>query len=267
MEESIEKTIPDAYQMHNKQMVNEACTHGFTEYYYPKNSLDTRVIEFQVEGNSDHCIDPKQTFLKMEFTITGKADRVSANGTTTADVAIGASANPAKVYAINNIFHSSIESVEVYVGNEATTKVDRNYPYCAYLDTIKSYGEHKLHTYCQLAGWYKDDPANMDATDKASSKPLEHRAKFWKLENNTMKGEFIGRLCSPLFQQERVLPSQVSLRVVLRMASNQFVLMHEPGNFELKVTGAVLMVQKVTLSPGLKESWTKLMEEDHPLQY
>jgi hypothetical protein len=267
IEESIEKKIPDSYLMHNKLPVNEACTHGFTEYYYPKNSLDTKVIEFQVEGNGDHCIDPKQIFLKLEFNITGKAVRGTANGTTATEVAIDTGKDSAKVYAINNIFHSSIESVEVYVGNEATTKVDRNYPYCAYLDTIKSYGEHKLHTYCQLAGFYKDDASNMDATDADASKPLQHRAKFWRVQNNTLKGEFIGRLCSPLFQQDRVLPSQVPLRVVLRMASNQFVLMHEPGNFELKVTGAVLMVQKVTLSPGLKESWTKLMEEDHPLQY
>jgi hypothetical protein len=82
-----------------------------------------------------------------------------------------------------------------------------------------------------------------------------------------MKGEFMGRICSPLFQQEKVLPPQVSVRVVLKKSNDAFALMHEAGEFHLKITDAVLMVQKVALNPNVYDSHLKITDEGNSIPY
>jgi hypothetical protein len=265
MEEVMERYVPDAYNLHKSQLVNEACQSGFVEYYYSKNSLDTGILDFNIEGNSEHCLVLNKTFLKVSFEISGSASRTAGGSTTSVD--ISTADTTAKVYAINNILHSAFESVEVYVGNEATTKVDKHYPYIAYLDTLKSYGAHAHQIYFTLSGFYKDDSSSMDAVDKANSTQLNHRDALWTVEDKKKKGEFIGRICSPLFQQEKVLPPQVSIRVVMKKSNDNFALMHETGQFQLKITEAVLMVQKVSLIPEIHENILKITEEGNSIPY
>ena len=57
------------------------------------------------------------------------------------------------------------------------------------------------------------------------------------------------------------------MNIVMKQARNSFSLMHEVGDFELQITDAVLMVQKVTVIQSIKESYIKLMDEGHPLHY
>ena len=268
MEEIMERYVPDAYNLHKSQLVNEACQTGFVEYYYSKNSLDTGILDFNIEGNSEHCLVLNKTFLKVSFEINGSATRAATSGGGTATtVDIDGTDNTAKVYAINNILHSAFESVEVYVGNEATTKIDKHYPYIAYLDTMKSYGPHAHKIYFTLGGFTMDDSSNMDAVNKTSSEQLAAREKFWTIADKKKKGEFIGRICSPIFQQEKVLPPQVSLRIVMKKSNDQFALMGETGQFKLKITEAVLMVQKVSLIPEIHENILKITEEGNSIPY
>jgi hypothetical protein len=267
MEEVMERYVPDAYNLHKSQLVNEACQSGFVEYYYSKNSLDTGILDFNIEGNSEHCLVLNKTFLKVSFEISGNATRAGQSGSAATSADISTADTTAKVYAINNILHSAFESVEVYVGNEATTKVDKHYPYIAYLDTLKSYGAHAHQIYFTLSGFYKDDSSSMDAADKANSTQLNHRDALWTVEDKKKKGEFIGRICSPLFQQEKVLPPQVSIRVVMKKSNDNFALMHETGQFQLKITEAVLMVQKVSLIPEIHENILKITEEGNSIPY
>jgi hypothetical protein len=266
MEDVMERYVPDTYNLHKPTLVNEACQSGFVEYYYSKNSLDTGILDFNIEGNSEHCLLLNKSYLKIMFEITGSGQR-TVDGAA-ANVEIDESTNPAKVYAINNILHSAFESVEVYIGNEATTKADRHYGYIAYFDILKKYGEHAQHSYFSLGGFYKDDPDNMDANDRSSSKTLQHRDdEFWRVSGKKKSGEFIGRICSPVFQQEKALPPQVSVRVVLKKSNDAFALMHETGVFQLKITDAVLMVQKVALNPNIYETHLKITDEGNNIPY
>jgi hypothetical protein len=45
----------------------------------------------------------------------------------------------------------------------------------------------------------------------------------------TLKGEFIGKLFSPLFMQNKVLPPQVGFWIVIQKVNDLFALMHERG--------------------------------------
>jgi hypothetical protein len=265
----VDKIVLDPYRLTEKEKVSDSAENGFVDYAYPRTNPALGILEFKVEGNSEHCIIPSGTYLKMELEITGKASRdpVPANSTTRSEVALGSGGdNPPKVFPVNNIFHSIIESVEVFLEDQPITKSDKHYPYISYIQSLSNYDNHELHTNFQLCGWSKDTQGQLESLDKTSNKGLEHRKDLFH-GTTALKGEFIGKLFSPLFMQNKVLPPQVGFRIVIRKANDAFALMHERGEFQIKITNAVLMVQKVSVNPTLKESYNRLMDEDDPSQY
>ena len=263
----IKKVVPSPYNLHMKKPVSDVCDHGFTEYFYSKNDLRTGIPEFVVEGNSEHLIVPSKTYLKLTLELSGKAVRppVAAAPGVNVEVPIAARGEQPNIFVINNIFHSIFESVDVYVSNQAITKADKHNPYNAYIRTLCTYGEEPLQTYLQLCGWAKDNAGHFDSLDDDENEALPTRKSYFT--GFPRRGEFIGKICSPLFFQEKVLPPQTSLRIVLKKVSDDFTLIHETGEFELKIIEATLMVQKVAAVPALVEGYLKMMEDDHPLQY
>jgi hypothetical protein len=257
MAQPIESSTPAAYVLYQKRPVSDVCEHGFVEYFYSKVDARNGVLDFVVEGNSEHVIVPSKTYLKIGLELTGKGTRKDG----TEFVTVGTAAHASTV---NNLFHSVFETVEVYVANELITKNDKHYGYAGLLQTLCNYNEDAWKTYFQLTGWAKDTAGQMDKITGENSGIAERRALF---KGDPAKAELIGKIFSPLFFQEKVLPTQVPLRVVLKKKSNDFVLMHEEGSFEIRITDAVLMVQKVKPVPGLVQSYVQMMEEGNPIPY
>lgn len=251
----VERYLPSAYVLHKKRPVSDVCENGFIEQFYSKNDLRTGILEFVVEGNAEHLIVPSKTYLKLELQLTGTSAASVGGKTVTAG---------AKVGMVNNMIQSVFESVEVFVSNQATTKTDRNNGYNTFLQTICNHGEDALKTYFELSGFQKDTAGKMDSIDGTNDGFTKRRAMFKGTEN---KVELIGKVFSPIFFQEKALPTQTSLRIILRQASKQFMMMHEDGDFDVKITDAVLMVQKVHLVTGLKQSYIDLLEEGHAIPY
>ena len=258
MTQPIDSYTPDSYMLYDKRPVSEACEHGFLEKFYSRVDVRNGVLEFVVEGNAEHVIVPNEIYLKVVVEISGQTPRVDAN---TPPKTIH---TEAKISTSNNLLHSLFESVEVYVGKQTTTKNDKHYGYCSLFQTLCNYNEDAWRTYFRLAGWAKDKSGHMDAIDNTNT-GFEERKKFFK--GTPARCELIGKLFCPLFFQKKVLPTQTPLRVVLKRMSNDFVLMHEDGDFDLKVVEAQLMVQKVALVPGLRESYNQMMEDGNPVPY
>jgi hypothetical protein len=255
----IEKYVPEWYSLHKKKEVSDVCEHGFLEPFYSKNDPRTGNLEFVVEGDADHMIIPGKSYLKLVLELSGEATRKSGGNHVTA-------AN-AKVYVANNILHSIFETVDVYLQGQATAKTDKHHPYISYIKTLCSFGEEPLDTYFELSGWSKDTAGQMESLEAESTGNAgltERKALF---SGTPLRGEFMGKLCSPLFFQEKVLPTQTGLKIVLKKASDNLILMHEPGNFSLKIVEAVLWVQKVRVTPMIHDSYIQLLEEDHPIPY
>ena len=261
----IEKVVPSPYNLHMKKPVSDVCDSGFVEYFYSKNDVKSGILEFVVEGNSEHLIVPSKSFLKLTLELSGSARRSGLKDGDPEVIVPIDNDPPPSAYVINNIFHSIFESVEVYVSNTAITKPDKHNPYNAYIRTLCTYGEEPLKTYFELCGWVKDKAGYLDSIDKNRNPALDKRQQMF--EGSPLRAEFIGRICSPLFFQEKILPTQTSLKIVMKKASDPFVLMHEQGNFELKIVDATLMVQKVSAVPALLESYNSMLEEDHSLKY
>lgn len=252
----IERVVPASYMLHQKKKMSDVVEHGFIEKFYSKNDVRNGNLEFVVEGNAEHLIVPCKTYIQLEVEITGASTRTVANVTQT--LATGGHIAP-----INNLIGSLFESVEVYVQNQATTKVDKHYPYIAYLQTLCNYGKESLDTYFRLSGWAKDTSGHMDDVEGTDNPALATRRTMF----TNGKTELIGKIFSPLFFQEKALPTQTSLKLVMKKAQDNFILMREAGTFSINITKATLLVQKVSVVAGLKESYMQLLEENHPIPY
>ncbi len=268
----VERIVPDAYNLLKKMEVNEACENGFDERFYSRSDAQSKVFDFQVEGNSEHCIVLNQCYLKFTAKITGKARRTAANTVTL--VEIGTAPEP-KVVPVNNIFHSAFESAEVYLGLQPTTKVDKHNAYIGYINTLTGRGSQPLSSFFHLMGWGKDTAGKMDSlnkktdgdTEEFENEKLNERAKVFSKVDKEYVGEFIGRICSPVFMQDKILPPQVPMRVILKRSEDSFALMHETGEFTLSIVDPVLIVRKVAVSPTVRETYIKISEEGTPFRY
>jgi hypothetical protein len=256
----IERHIPSAYVLYEKKAVSDVVENGLVENFYSKNDLRTGIMEFNVEGNSEHLLVPSETYLRVVFELSGQ--KVSGTGDS---VTVTRIEDGGKCSVVNNIFGSAFESVEVYVNSKNITKSDKHNQYNSYLQTLCNYGSDSLGTYFELSGWAKDTSGKMDDVDQVDNKGLKARRDIFK--GKPLRAEFIGKLCHPLFSQTKVLPTQVSLRIIIRKGNDRFMLMHEVGEYELKIVEAVLMMQKVQVTPGLKDSYTQMMGDGHAIPY
>lgn len=259
MAQPIESVTPSPYLVYKKKAVSDACEHGFVEYFYSRVDVRNGVLDFVVEGNSDHMIVPAKSFLKVVVELTGSTKKVTGQEQKTV-------ADGANVGVVNNLLHSMFESAEVSVSNQATTKVDKHNGYCALLQTLCNYDEDAWRTYFKLSGWEKDTAGKMESINDKENVGYGKRKQLFKGENNK-RCELIGKIFSPLFFQDKVLPTQTSMRVLLKKKNDEFVLMHEEGDFQLKIVDAVLMVQKVSLVSGLRQSINQMLEEGKPIPY
>jgi hypothetical protein len=269
----VERIVPDAYNLHKKLEVNDACETGFDERFYSRSDAQSKVIDFQVEGNAEHCIVLNQCYLKFTVRIGGKAKRTGEGGVVT-EVEIGSGTTEVPepvVFPVNNIFHSAFESSEVYLGLQPTTKVDKHNAYVAYINTLTGYGPQPLNTFFQMVGWGKDTAGHMDSLGKTSgeyqNKGYVERAKLFRRDGKELVAEFVGKICSPVFMQDRILPPQVPMRVILKRSEDNFALMHEAGEFTMNITDPVLIVRKVALTPSVRETYMKISEEGNPFLY
>ena len=249
-------------------MVSDVCEHGFVEYFYPKNQVKLETLEFEIEGNSEHMIVPSGIYLRISADFMATELPVETEDGTKTEATEGAARSSIydKAGVVNNILHSMFESVEVKISDENITKMDRNQPYRAYMSILCNYGAAEHKTYFRLSGWSKDTSGHME---KAGEENIGWVTRKKMLKGSTRKFEGIGKLMSPIFFQSKLLPTQVSMRIKLEKKSPQFYVMAADNNirFDVILKEVVLMVQKVSVVPGLRQSYISLMEEGKPIPY
>jgi hypothetical protein len=263
-EQSVRAYLPP-YDLYKKRPVSDSVEHGFLEYYYSKNALNTDNLEYVVEGNGDHLIVPKNTFIRLKLKLEGKAERpAAAPGGNATEVTIG---NGALVSVVNNPLHSIIESTTVYLSNKQITKSEKHNGYIAYIQTALSSTKDQMDNYLELSGWRKDTQGQLNTIGDGNLGFRDRRAMFTGGTPDAPTVELIGRLHHPLFFQEKVLPTQVTMKIILKKKEDAFVLLHEAGTFSLKIEEAVLMVQKVRTVPSIQNTYIQMMEDGHPIPY
>lgn len=261
----VERVLIGAYDLFEKQAIADQAERGFQEYYYPKSDIQNGNIEFVIEGNSEQMILPSLIDLKLTLQLEGNEDGKFNTTTSKTDPGKTVAAKEANVAPVNNYFHSIFDSVHVSLSSQPITNTDHNYAYISYLQMLCNYGEEPLQTNFALTGWEKDTAGEMDTVGTTNNGFKVRQQHFYAYDN---KVELIGKLFSPIFMQEKALPTQVSMRVTLEKKSNpSFYLMHEKGTFDLKIVEAVLRVQKVVPTPMMKDSYLKMLNDKVPIPY
>jgi hypothetical protein len=184
-----ERAIPVQYNLYQKQKVSDVCESGFVEPHYSRNDLKSSVLEFVVEGNSEHIIIPSKTYLKLTLELSGG----SGSGAEQKTVKNG----KAVVAPVNNILHSIFDNVHVYLSTQPTTKRDHNYAYTSYMQMLCDFGEEPLRTNFALSGFVKD-PANAHDTIDDANPAFQQKRRMFTVDG---KVDLIGKIFSPIFMQ------------------------------------------------------------------
>jgi hypothetical protein len=270
----MERHIPSQYILHRREAVSDVCESGFVEYYYPKNDLKTKVLEFEIEGNSKDLLVPSATFLKLKLKLVcTQRGRVVAVQQKDGEAEIVEKVpDYTRVSTVNNILGSLFESVEVKVANTDLTKSERNSHYISYFAVLLNYGKEAQDVYFRpLAGWVKDTAGSMEEMNATNEGWAERRKGFH--DDGSHSIELVGKISSALFFQPKVIPTQISMRVLLKMNSPDVYMMYADNTsgsgekFDVQLEEAMLMVQKITVVPGLRQAYNDLLLEDNAIPY
>ncbi|XP_053390169.1 uncharacterized protein F54H12.2-like [Mercenaria mercenaria] len=186
--------------------------------HYPISALNNSApIEFIIPPQTEKWTDLNQSYLYIKFKVT-KADGTDLEAGTETSV-------------VNNFFHSTFSSIDLYLNNKLISSNTHTYPYRAYIENLLSYNKECKNTQLRAFElWDKDTSGHMQANTRAGAN------SGWKVRRTRIAEskscELIGRLHLDLFLQEKYLPNGIKIRLKLNRASPNFCLM---GTAEGKV--------------------------------
>ena len=114
------------------------------------------------------------------------------------------------VAPVNLLFHSLFRQLDLVMNDALVATSGDPYPYRAYLTMLLSYGRYAKETWLNcLEGWCTEEDGKCDAQDNTAL--LNHRIRIV----NSQPFDFKGRLHSDSLWQERLLPNNVNVWLVL----------------------------------------------------
>lgn len=236
-QEHIECSVSDA-ELFLPSFVQTDLESGMYEDIFPfNNSLDDLgPIEFIIENSTDKFLDLANSYLKIKFKI------LKSDGNTIA--------SEDKVTVINNPIASLFSQVDVSLGGKIISNSTNTYAYRAYLETLLNYGDDAKATQLGMGLFYKDEANHMNELDPdtKTNSGLTSRFEFCK---NSQTVTLLGRVHADIFNQGRLLPNSLPLKITLHRQKNAFVLLsaQDNPNYKIKIIDAVFCIRKVMLTP------------------
>ena len=225
----------------------------YTSYVSTKNSVldSNNPLVFDIENSVDF-VDLSDTELKLTFQIH------KANG--------DALATTDKMCPINNTLNSLFQSAQVSLKDQIVSHSNSMYNYRSYIETLLSYSSAAKRGFLECSGWVTDEAGKFDLEANSA---LDKRMKPFV---NKKDVEMKSRLHIDLSLQEKILPSNLDIRIVLTPAKPEFIFFSKTENaqFKLKITGATLYVRKVKLNPAKQLAFEKRISKNPiriPLSY
>ena len=186
-------------------------------------------IEFSISGSGNEYMDLGNSMLNVKIQIT------QADGTPID--------NTHQVAPINLILHSIFSDLEVKLNETVISTCGGLYPYRCYIETLLSFGSDAKSSQLQASGYAADVAGHFDETD-----PMGAAA-----QNRGLIKDLCGKLHFDLSYQDKLIPSDVGLRIRLTPSKDAFCLMAhgaQPG-FKVKILEARLLIRKVRISDSL----------------
>ena len=199
-----------------------------------------RALEFLIPASGDDYLDLSHCYLYLKCRVL--KDDGTAIETLKTDDTVG---EDGSVAPVNLLFHSLFRQFDLVMNDALVATSGDTYPYRAYLTMLLSYSRDAKETWLnRLEGWCTDDHGKCDAQDNTGL--LNRRNKIV----NSQPFDFQGRLHSDMLLQERLLPNNVNVRLVLSRSRPAFHLMDFNGksSYHVRIEEAVLEVRKVKVA-------------------
>lgn len=212
--------------------------------YKPIASLDnTTVIEFTPIAHGDTYRDLSSIYLRLQVKLLkDNQDTIHTD---------------AKSGVCNNILHSLIRQCSVYLNGKPVAQTESNYNYRSYIENLLNYGVESAQTHLEGTGWIIDK-GNIDSIVDKENPGLDARKKLFGKSGTV---ELIGKLHADMFNQSKLLLSNVDLRIVLSLEKPEFYVMEEDGGKSyVKITDATLYMNHCTISPSILLAHEKVLQ-------
>ncbi len=228
-----------------------------TEYtpVFPTNSLtNARTINFHLSGfTGSGCLKLNESILALKMKLTKEDNTKIPNGKSVAPC--------------NLPLHSVFKSCSLYLNDQLVNNSSDLYAYKAYFLTVLSYGADSRYGFLQGAGCYPDTAGFLD--DPALNSGFTSRMNLFKKSPTSQEyhGEevqFASRLFLDLVTSDCPVPPGVSVRVVLTLASSDFVLQvpaEDNGKYKFSLSDVVLHIPVAAMSPEVYARFERKLNE------
>ena len=207
-------------------------------------------IEFFARGADGLYLDLNNSKLEIKLKITRE------NGD---DIADGDHVAP-----INDVLNALFMTMEMELGGVLVTDPNTKYPYRAIIENLINYNKLISDTRLVAEGWKKDTAGQCQITDPNGDNLglNDHRTCFTHSRVVTL----IGRPHLDLFHQEKLIPSNIDLKLKLIPNTSAFLLKtaapdgHAQVNYKVHITSARLFIRTKEISPGLILAQEKVLQ-------
>ena len=174
--------------------------------------------------------------------------------------------NNAGVGPVNDILNTMFQSIDLELGGVLVTDPNTKYAYRALVENLINYNKQVATTRLLTEGWVKDTAAHIAVTDVAGHNDgLTTRAHWFALSRVVT---FIGRPHLDLFHQEKLIPSNIDIKLRLIPNSHTFILktaapvdgQHPQVNYHIHISSARLFIRSKEVAPNLILAHEKLLQ-------
>ena len=214
--------------------------------YLPVSTIaDKNPITFNISGNSDYYIDLAETYLYLHVEI-----KTHDNKHITPENDVGPT---------NLLFHTLWKNVIVKLNSTNITRNQGLYHYKAYLDTLLTNNKARKESMLSSQLFYEDTAGSFDIY--ADNEGLASRKHHFTRDGVV---ELYGRLNTTLFNQPKLLLTNVDVQVTLERNSDAICLLSDEQQplYTLNIIKAVLSVRRELPNTNIRLTHEKLLQND-----
>jgi hypothetical protein len=147
---------------------------------------------------------------------------------------------------INLFGKTFLKQVKVWLNNKLAYDSSDTYAYRSYFETELNYGHDAKNTHLQSAMYYRDQTGEMETWHNTG-----HKARG-ALTSASKIFEVMAPIHTDIFNQDRLMLSNMDIRVELHRNSDKFVLMsyQDPIDVKVNILSMMWFVRKVRILPS-----------------
>ena len=236
---------------------------SYTEFQPLTSLQDSSAVDFYVAALTDEYLDLQgsRIYIKAQI-VKGDGSRLAAT-----DV----------VAPINDLLNGMWSNVELFLNDRLVAHSNGMHGYISIISHLIHDSDESLQSERSMRLIYKDTPNQMDVTEARLSN-YQHKIPGYDVKrdgedyviipenevvgnqglyqrylhtSNSRLFEMMGPIRMDLFEQERYLPSGISVKLRFHRKKTSFALMSAGNRYKVKIREMYLLMRKVRPSPGV----------------